>query len=77
MGQVLFFLGDVNTAERYFNQTLELDPDFPSAHIHMGLSKMLQGESTAAHQHWDYVISLDPDSAYAEQANRLISTYFD
>ena len=77
MGQVLFFLGDVNTAERYFNQALELDPDFPSAHIHMGLSKMLQGESTAAHQHWEYVISLDPDSAFAEQANRLISTYFD
>jgi tetratricopeptide (TPR) repeat protein len=77
MGQVLFLLGDVNTAERYFNQVLAHDPDYPSAHIHMGLSKMLQGESAAAYQHWDYIISLDPDSAYAEQANRLISTYFD
>jgi len=77
MGQVLFLLGDVNTAERYFNQALVRDPNYPSAHIHMGLSKILQGESTAAQQHWDYVISLDPASADAEQASRLISTYFD
>ena len=77
MGQVLFFLGDANTAERYFTQALARAPNFPSAHIHMGLSKILQGESTAAHQHWDYVISLEPDSTAAEQANRLISTYFD
>ncbi len=75
MGQVLFLLGDVNTAERYFYQALARNPDYPSAHIHMGLSKILQGESTAAHQHWDYVISLDPGSADAVQANRLISTY--
>jgi len=77
MGQVLFLLGDVHTAERYYNQALARDPNYPSAHIHMGLSKILQGESTAAHQHWNFVISLDPDSVDAEQANRLISTYFD
>lgn len=76
MGQVLFFLGDTDSAERYFIRALAHDPDYPSAHIHLGLSKLLQGEGTAAYQHWDYVVSLVPDSVDADQADRLISTYF-
>ncbi len=76
MGQVLFFLGDTDSAERYFVRALVHDPDFPSAHIHLGLSKLLHGEGTAAYQHWDYVVSLAPDSVDADQADRLISTYF-
>jgi tetratricopeptide (TPR) repeat protein len=76
LGQVLFILGDLTSAERFYLRALEADPDHTSAHLHLGLAYMLQGERERARQEWSLVLSLAPGTPSADQAERLIKNYF-
>ena len=75
MGQVLTLLGDTNSAERFLQRALQVDPDYPPAHLHLGIIYALNGETERAIQKFNMVISLAPDSPAAEQAQRLLQTY--
>ena len=48
MGRVLFRLGDLISAERFFLQALDQDPAFVPAYQHLGLLYNLQGKSVLA-----------------------------
>jgi tetratricopeptide (TPR) repeat protein len=76
LGQALFILGDLANAERFYLRALEVQPKHTSAHLHLGLLYILQGESQRARQEWSLVISLAPGAPTAEQAQRLINNYF-
>ncbi len=76
MGQVLVMLEDTDNAERFFERALKSDTDYAPAHLHLGLVYALQGESTRAYRKWKLVQSLAPGSPAAEQAQRLLESYF-
>ncbi|HEY5669511.1 MAG TPA: tetratricopeptide repeat protein, partial [Anaerolineales bacterium] len=76
MGQVLFLLGDLTSAERFFLRALDADPNHAPAHLHLGLAYMLQGERDRAYQEWKLVTSLASGTPAAEQAERLVRNYF-
>lgn len=76
LGQTLFILGDLDSAERFYLRALEAQPKHTSALLHLGLVYMLQGEPQRARQEWSLVISLAPGTSAAQQAQRLINNYF-
>jgi Flp pilus assembly protein TadD len=76
LGQVLLLLGDLTSAERAFLSALEVDQNYSLARVHLGLVYILQGNAQGARQEWQSVLSGAPDSAAAEQAQRLMHNYF-
>jgi tetratricopeptide (TPR) repeat protein len=76
LGQVLFILGDLASAERLYLRALEAQPKHSLALLHLGLVYMLQGDRQRARQEWSLVITLAPDTPAAQQAQRLINNYF-
>ena len=76
LGQALFILGDLASAERFYLRALEAQPKHTSALLHLGLVYMLQGQPQRARQEWSLVISLAPGTPAAQQAQRLINNYF-
>ena len=75
IGQVLTLLGDANSAERVLQRALQVDPEYPPAHLHLGIIYALNGETKRAYQKFTLVSSLAPDTPAAEQAQRLLQTY--
>ncbi|MCK4900961.1 MAG: tetratricopeptide repeat protein [Anaerolineales bacterium] len=75
MGQVLILLDDTSSAERFLQRALQVDPDYPPAHLHLGIIYALNGETQRAHQKFNLASSLAPDTPIAEQAQRLLQTY--
>jgi tetratricopeptide (TPR) repeat protein len=76
MGQVLFRSGDYANAERFYLEALELDPQYPKAHLHLGLLYVLQQDTSLARQHLSLTITLAPGSAAAAHAQRLLDEVF-
>ncbi len=76
LGQVLFKLGDLTGAERFFRRALELDPAFAPAHLHLGLVHLLQEDPAAAYEQFSLARSLASGTPLAEQAERLIASNF-
>lgn len=76
LGQVLLLLGDLTSAQRFFFHALEVQPDFAAAYLHLGLVYALQGDAQGGLQAWNRVVALAPDSPLAEQARRLMESYF-
>jgi len=76
LGQVLFKLGDLAGADRFFRRALELDPDYAPAHLHLGLVHLLEQDPAAAYQRFSLARSLAAGTPLAEQAERLIASNF-
>ncbi|MEW6718444.1 MAG: tetratricopeptide repeat protein [Chloroflexota bacterium] len=76
LGQAYFLLKDIHTAERFFQRALQSDAQYAPAHLHLGILNLYRGMKTEARNHLNLVLSLDPDSAAAEQARRLLHLYF-
>jgi tetratricopeptide (TPR) repeat protein len=76
MAQVMILMGDLASAERFAHRALESDPDFAPAYLRLGLIYLLNGDKDAAFQALTQVSLLAPDTPVAEQAMRLLSTYF-
>jgi Tfp pilus assembly protein PilF len=72
MGQVLIKLGDLASAERFLARALLADAGYAPAHLHLGLAYLLQGEGQSAQEQLLLAQSLDPGSATARQAQRLL-----
>ena len=71
MGQVLFRLGDVLTAERYYLRALEKSPGSASAHLHLGILYKFQGADDLAVSHLNQAILLAPNSVISNHAQRV------
>jgi Flp pilus assembly protein TadD len=76
LAQVMIRLGDLDSAARFVWRALQADPDYPPAHLHLGLIYALRGEQGAAYQELTLASSLAPGSATSDQALRLLQTYF-
>lgn len=73
MGQVLFRLGDLFSAERFFIRAINHNPDFAPAHLHLGLVYNLQGKTRQANNAFNKAITLAPGTPTAEMATRYLS----
>ncbi|MBN2549559.1 MAG: tetratricopeptide repeat protein [Anaerolineales bacterium] len=76
MAQVLIQLGDLASAERFLVQALTVDGTYAPSHLHLGLLFILSGEMPAARQELDQTLALAPQGSVADQARRLLETYF-
>jgi tetratricopeptide (TPR) repeat protein len=55
MGEILLNLGDTLNAERFFLRSLENDPGYPRAHLHLGRLYQSQGKSDLASYHLNMI----------------------
>jgi tetratricopeptide (TPR) repeat protein len=77
MAQVLTLLGDPASSERFLHRTLQADPGYAPARVHLGLVYLLRGEPGQAREQFDLVQTLAPaESVEAEHARRLLEIYF-
>ena len=76
LGQIFLRLGDFVNAERYFLHATELSPAFGPGMLHLGILYMQQGKPDLAKINFTKVIELQPGSAEAEQAERLLRLNF-
>jgi len=76
MAKVMIHLGDLNSAERFAHRALEIDQDYAPAHLRLGFIYLFRGEELAAYQALTKAAALSPGTPVADQAMRLISTYF-
>jgi tetratricopeptide (TPR) repeat protein len=76
LGQVLLLLQDFTSAERFFQRAVEADPSYAAGHVRLGLVYALRGEMDRAYDKWSQVELAAPGSAAADQAQRLMKSYF-
>jgi Tfp pilus assembly protein PilF len=56
-------LKDAQTATRYFTQALSMQPDYPEAHLGLGLAYMMSGQFEKAKREWELLSNASPDMA--------------
>jgi tetratricopeptide (TPR) repeat protein len=76
MGQVFSALGDLTSAQRFFQRAIDAAPDAPDAHFHLGYVLLQTGDTQAAHDQLLLASKLQPGSDAAQQAGRLLKQYF-
>jgi Flp pilus assembly protein TadD len=76
MGQVLFFLDDLLNAERFIRRAIQADPGYALAHLHLAQVYLLNDDVEVAHQELLLAASLAPNTPIAENAQRLLTSYF-
>jgi len=76
MAQVMLMLRDYHSAERFSLDSLQSDPEFSPAYLHLGMSYLYLGESDLARKSLGLAETMDPDSWVAAQAKRMIEFYF-
>lgn len=74
MGRVLIYLGDLKSAQKFLFRALQIDPRYPPAHLHLGLTYLLQNDPTAAAGYLQNAQALDPNGPTASQARRLLES---
>jgi tetratricopeptide (TPR) repeat protein len=73
MGQVLFRLGDLFNAERFFQRAVLVDPGYAPAYLHLGLIYSLQEKPVQAKDAYNLTISLAPGTPAALLAEKHLS----
>jgi tetratricopeptide (TPR) repeat protein len=63
-------------AEQSLLKALEEQPDFASAHLHLGLTYMRWGQNNLALEHWNSAAQIDGSGPTGEHATQLLDTYF-
>ncbi len=71
MGQLLFRLGDLVNAEKFLLRSVNQDPNYAPAHLHLGLVYKLQEKTSQANASFDRAISLAPGTQTAILAKRF------
>jgi len=75
LGQALLWQGDTISAERFFKQSLEVDPKYAPAFLHLGMLFLQKGEPDLANQMLTRAAELDPDGPFGIQALRQLELY--
>jgi tetratricopeptide (TPR) repeat protein len=76
MGFGYYLLNDMPLAQRFLLRALELTPEAPRPWFHLGLVSLAVGDTQQAYDQLTRAIALDPASATAEQAQRVLMQYF-
>lgn len=72
MGTALMLLGDLDSAERYFLQADQLDPDQAAILIHLGQLNLYQGEKEKAFGYFRRAEEAAQESRLRDMARRLL-----
>jgi tetratricopeptide (TPR) repeat protein len=75
LGQILLGLDDTTSAKRFFERAIMQQPEFALAHLHLGLIYIEAGDTKAAFEKFNQVLSLAPGTTAADQAQRLLDNY--
>lgn len=75
-GQVMFQLGDLASAERFLQRTLEIDSAYAPAHLHLGQVYLQWKRMEAARTHLSNAARLSGGGQVGQTANRLLERYF-
>lgn len=77
LAQIYLLMDSPFIARRFLERALDADPQYAPAHIHLGLIYILEGNSQQAYHQFNVALSLaEQGSPTAEQAGRLLETYF-
>lgn len=76
MGQVLMGVGDLVSAERFLQRSLQVDSMFAPAYLHLGQVYLQAGDTSRAHLCLRQALSLSPGDAVGELARRLLRRFF-
>jgi tetratricopeptide (TPR) repeat protein len=68
--------GYLHKAEEALVKALTANPDFATAHLHLGLTYMRWGQNDKALEHWSRAAQIDGNGAVGEYAGQLLNTYF-
>lgn len=75
-GAILVELGKAEEGERELLLALEIDPDLPEAHLHLGSLYLQRQDLERAYSHLERARQLDDGGETGEIARRLIERYF-
>lgn len=75
MGQVFYEVEDLDNAQRFFQRSIQVDPDYAPAHIHLGWVYFKQNRLSDAQTEWK-LVSQSQDVQIREQALKLLQQYF-
>ena len=76
MAQVMIFLQDYHSAERFALSAVSSAPNFAPAYLHLGTAYLYLGESELAHLWLSLAETVNPDTWIASQAKRMLEYYF-
>ena len=76
MGALLFTQGDLASAERFLQQSLQLDAANADANLHMGQVFLAGGDLTSARPYLDQAARSSPETAVGKLAERLIQQHY-
>jgi tetratricopeptide (TPR) repeat protein len=76
IGQVFTSLGDLISAQRFFERAIQASPENADAHLHLGFLLIQSGDSSEAQRQLLLVSILQPNSDAGQQAGRLLKQYF-
>lgn len=76
LGAVELGLGDLRSAERFLQQVLEIDPDYSSAHLHLGQVYLQLQQNELAILHLNKASELDGAGEVGKLARRILERYF-
>lgn len=72
LGTAYMILGDLDSAERFFEQALSLDPEEAAILIHLGQASLFRGDDQAAFDYWQRAYASARDERLKEMASRLL-----
>ena len=75
LAQVLMEINYNERAREILERAINLDPDYPAAHLHLAQIYLLQGNLKQAIRELNTTIQLDPQNPAATQARRLLENY--
>jgi tetratricopeptide (TPR) repeat protein len=70
LGFLCFERDEVETAIELFDQALRSDPSFADAHFNLAMALEEHGDASAAQPHWQHYLTLEPDGAWADIAEK-------
>lgn len=76
LGLAYFSSGRYSNAEKVLLDVVQRFPDHLSAHLHLAMNYLAQGNSAAAFDQLTYIQSVDVNGAYGEMAKQLLNQYF-
>jgi predicted Zn-dependent protease len=76
LGAVELGLNDLRSAERFLQQALLLDPNYPSVHLHLGQMYLQLEQNGLAVLHLKAASDLGGDGEVGRAARRILERYF-
>jgi len=76
LGWLYLSSGLLTEAETSLQRALDMDPNFPSAHLHLAMLYLQRGNYSSAYEHLLLVRSLDPNGLDGQLAGKMLAQYF-